>query len=291
VRQAETVQDAWFLSRSERGNPATAIDRGRDAAWTEGNRITVHVDGVAYFGRLLDLLEQLEDGDSVYLDDWEGQRDERLAAGGSEVGAVMEDLVLRGVDVRALLWRSHPRQAHFAEQDNAALARKLNPAGAELLLDERVKRGGSHHQKLVIIQHRGDPDAAIAFEGGIDLCHGRHDDSCHLGDAQSAVLDRRYGNRPPWHDVQLELRGPALGDLVESFRERWEDPTPLDHRNPWRAALRWLTRQPRHAEPLQQPFLAPPPRGPHRVQVLRTYPSKRPAFPFAPDGERSIARA
>jgi phosphatidylserine/phosphatidylglycerophosphate/cardiolipin synthase-like enzyme len=27
------------------------------------------------------------------------------------------------------------------------------------------------------------------------------------------------------------------------------------------------------------------------VQVLRTYPAKRPAFPFAPDGERSIARA
>jgi phosphatidylserine/phosphatidylglycerophosphate/cardiolipin synthase-like enzyme len=27
------------------------------------------------------------------------------------------------------------------------------------------------------------------------------------------------------------------------------------------------------------------------VQVLRTYPSKRPRFPFAPDGERSIARA
>jgi phosphatidylserine/phosphatidylglycerophosphate/cardiolipin synthase-like enzyme len=27
------------------------------------------------------------------------------------------------------------------------------------------------------------------------------------------------------------------------------------------------------------------------VQVLRTYPSKRPAYPFAPDGERSVARA
>jgi phosphatidylserine/phosphatidylglycerophosphate/cardiolipin synthase-like enzyme len=27
------------------------------------------------------------------------------------------------------------------------------------------------------------------------------------------------------------------------------------------------------------------------VQVLRTYPRKRPSFPFAPDGERSIARA
>ena len=30
--------------------------------------------------------------------------------------------------------------------------------------------------------------------------------------------------------------------------------------------------------------------GTHAVQVLRTYPSKRPASPFAPDGERTIAR-
>jgi phosphatidylserine/phosphatidylglycerophosphate/cardiolipin synthase-like enzyme len=35
----------------------------------------------------------------------------------------------------------------------------------------------------------------------------------------------------------------------------------------------------------------PPPAGDHTVQVLRTYPSKRPAYPFAPDGERSVARA
>ena len=34
-----------------------------------------------------------------------------------------------------------------------------------------------------------------------------------------------------------------------------------------------------------------PDRGNHAVQVLRTYPAKRPPYPFAPDGERSIARA
>jgi phosphatidylserine/phosphatidylglycerophosphate/cardiolipin synthase-like enzyme len=31
--------------------------------------------------------------------------------------------------------------------------------------------------------------------------------------------------------------------------------------------------------------------GTHAVQVLRTYPVKRPRYPFAPDGERSVARA
>ena len=33
------------------------------------------------------------------------------------------------------------------------------------------------------------------------------------------------------------------------------------------------------------------PVGRHAVQVLRTYPAKRPRHPFAPEGERSIARA
>jgi phosphatidylserine/phosphatidylglycerophosphate/cardiolipin synthase-like enzyme len=48
---------------------------------------------------------------------------------------------------------------------------------------------------------------------------------------------------------------------------------------------------PRHPQPLPAPLDRPPTAGPHVVQVLRTYPAKRPAFPFAPGGERTIARA
>jgi len=35
----------------------------------------------------------------------------------------------------------------------------------------------------------------------------------------------------------------------------------------------------------------PPPIGEHAVQVLRTYPARTPGYPFAPRGERSVARA
>jgi phosphatidylserine/phosphatidylglycerophosphate/cardiolipin synthase-like enzyme len=112
-----------------------------------------------------------------------------------------------------------------------------------------------------------------------------------VGDQQVVALDARYGPRPPWHDVQLELRGPVVGDLAYTFRERWEDPTPLDHRNPLRAGLRRLTRQPRHPGPLPPELDIDERPGTHTVQVLRTYPAKRPSYPFAPEGERSIARA
>ena len=285
--------DEWFLTASERGNTATAIDRrrGDGAAWTHGNRVELLVDGAEYFGRLQRALCALRRDDSVHLTDWEGDGDELLDGPGTEIGRLLAAAARRGVQVRGLLWRSHPRQAHFAEQSNAALAQMVNEAGGEIVLDERVRRDGSHHQKLVVIHRAESSHDDVAFEGGIDLCHGRHDDSQHRGDRQAVALDRRYGARPPWHDVQIEVRGPAVGDLAHTFRERWEDPAPLDHHNPLRVAIRRRTHQPRHPDPLPPAPADPSPVGSHAVQVLRTYPAKRPPYPFAPHGERSVARA
>jgi phosphatidylserine/phosphatidylglycerophosphate/cardiolipin synthase-like enzyme len=300
--KAVEIED-WFLSARERGNDATRVDRrhANGAAWTDNNRVTVLVDGADYFRRLHDTLCELERGDHIWFTDWQGHADEQLAGLGTELGPTLAKLAERGVLVRGLLWRSHPRQAHFAEQDNMHLAREINQHGGLLALDERVRRGGSHHQKLVVI-HRttptdDDPGAAgrdrsdVAFVGGIDLCHGRHDDQAHSGDPQTIKLDERYGTQPSWHDLQMEVRGPAVDDLSWSFRERWEDPAPLDHRNPLRALLRRVMRQPRTLPPLPDVPRPPDGQGDHAVQVLRTYPSRRPPYGFAPRGERSVARA
>src|SRR5439155_17862369 len=132
----------------------------------------------------------------------------------------------------------------------------------------------------------------VGFVGGIDLCHGRRDDKHHRGDPQAIDIDRRYGPTPAWHDIQLQIQGPAIGDLEATFRERWEDPMPLDHRNPLRARMRELVKEPRRASLLPEASPDPPPSdGSAAVQVLRTYPAKRPPFPFARCGERSVARA
>jgi len=285
--------DDWFLTAEERGNPDTGIDRRRakGTAWTEGNRVEVLVDGAAYFHRLHDALTSLRPGDCVHFTDWEGDPDELLAGPGTAVGEVLADRARSGVHVRGLLWRSHPRQAHFSEQQNTKLAREVDNAGGEVVLDERVRRGGSHHQKLVLIRRATGSDDDVAFVGGIDLCHGRHDDCRHRGDEQPVQLDERYGDHPPWHDLQLQLCGPVVGDVDFTFRERWDDPTPLDHRNPIRMALRAVIREPRRPGPLPPLRPDPGPRGPHAVQVLRTYPAKRPPYPFARAGERSVARA
>ncbi|MET0728210.1 MAG: phospholipase D family protein [Acidimicrobiales bacterium] len=287
-----TVSD-WFLTPDERGNNATSIDRrhadGR--SWTEGNRASLLVHGREYFTRLHEVLRQLGRDDWVHFTDWRGDPDERLNGPGTEVARVLADAAARGVHVRGLIWRSHPDQAHFSEQENLHLTETVNEAGGEVLLDERVRRAGSHHQKLFVVRRADDGRDDVAFAGGIDLCHGRNDDAEHRGDVQTIGIDPLYGPQPAWHDVQLEVRGPAVGDLAHTFRERWKDPHPLDSGAPWRARLARIAHEPRRPDPLPDAPPDPPEVGAHAIQVLRTYPARRPRYPFAPQGERSIARA
>lgn len=266
----------WFLPAAER-------------PWTSGNLVTPHVHGANYFARLREIVAATRSGDRIFLTDWRGDVDERLTKDGPTVGELLASAGRRGVEVRALLWRSHPGRLN--SEENNHLGAIINESGGEALFDERVRRGGSHHQKLFVVRRKGRPEDDVAFIGGIDLCHGRRDDAAHAGDPQAPPLDERYGSTPPWHDATAEIRGPAVAHLLDTFAERWDDPTPLDHRNPYRLVMQRLAGMPRHPEPLPERWEPPPTAGPHQVQILRTYPAKRPAYPFAPEGERSIARA
>lgn len=272
----ERVSD-WFLPSTER-------------PWTTGNLVVPHVHGATYYARVLEVVQAASAGDRIFFTDWRGDSDERLTELGPTVGELLTAAGRRGVEVRALLWRSHSDKGHLNAQENDHLGTLINESGGEALLDERVRRGGSHHQKLLVVRHKDRPADDVAFVGGIDLCHGRRDDADHRGDPQPPPLDERYGDTPPWHDAMIEIRGPAVAHVLDTFSERWEDPTPLDHRNPYRAVVHRMARMPRHPEELPQRWDPPPEAGPHRVQLLRTYPSKRPAYPFAPEGERSVAR-
>jgi phosphatidylserine/phosphatidylglycerophosphate/cardiolipin synthase-like enzyme len=284
--------DDWFLLARERGNSQTKIDANRfsDSAWTEGNIVEVLVHGATYFARLAAAVSSLGAGDEVRFTDWRGDGDERLADDQPSIASLMAAVCDRGADVRGLLWRSHSDRIAFSKKENHTLARELTRAGGEVLLDERVRRGGSHHQKLFVVRRPASPEDDVAFVGGVDISHGRRDNIRHRGDPQSIQIDRRYGAHPPWHDIQLEVKGPAVSDLDFTFRERWEDPTPLNHSGPARIWLSRASSRDRVAEPLPSKLPDPPSLGSNAVQVLRTYPRRRPPYPFAPEGERSIAR-
>jgi phosphatidylserine/phosphatidylglycerophosphate/cardiolipin synthase-like enzyme len=253
------------------------------------------VHGATYFAELYERLEATRPGDLVLFTDWQGDADERLTGEpGSEVAEVLGRADERGVDVRGLVWRSHRESLGFPGQQNLRLGRALQRRGAEVILDMRVRTGGSHHQKLVVIRHRDDPARDVAYVGGIDLCYSRRDDADHGGDPQAQQeMAAEYGDHPPWHDVQAAIQGPAVHDVETVFRERWEDPTVLS-RSPivlLRDRLRGLDTSP---DPLPDQWPAPPPvdGGTHVVQLLRTYPNLRHGrdYAFARGGERSVAR-
>ncbi|HEY7640632.1 MAG TPA: VTT domain-containing protein [Steroidobacteraceae bacterium] len=91
--------------------------------------------------------------------------------------------------------------------------------------DNTHPTGGSHHQKIVVI------DDAIAFSGGIDLTSRRWDTCEHS--PQNAHRVMAGAPYPPFHDLMMAVEGPAaraLGDLV---RERWQRATHETLDPPW----------------------------------------------------------
>ncbi len=281
----------WLLDPGERGNPHTKIDRRHGGTpWTLGNEVRPLVHGAVYFAELLRCVTQMHAGDLLMFTDWRGDPDQRLAGLGTEVSRVLCAAAERGVVVKGLVWRSHLDRFAFSEQENRHLGEAIEAAGGECLRDMRVRPGGSHHQKYVVLRHRDRPELDVAFAGGIDLCHSRRDDASHRGDVQHQPMAAVYSDRPPWHDAQLAIRGPAVGDVEACFRERWTDPTPLT-RNPYYRLVDKVRHEDGKAGPLPDQLPDPPARGTHTVQVLRTYPARLRGFPFAPHGERSIARA
>ena len=275
----------WFLTADERGNPDSQIP-----TWCGGNTAEPLIHGRTYFDRLVSEVEALRDGDHLFFTDWRGDPDERMRDDGPTVAELFAAAAKRGVVVKGLLWRSHVDKLAYSEEENRTLGDDIGAAGGEVLLDQRVRRGGSHHQKLVILRHLGNPERDIAFAGGIDLCHSRRDDAGHHGDPQPIAMSAAYGKNPPWHDVQLALRGPVVGALDLTFRERWTDRVPLDQHGPIATVQDKLRGADLHADRLPPRPPDPPECGPHDIQVLRTYPAMRPPYGFARLGEQSIAR-
>ena len=286
---AASAQHEWFLSAAERGGGHTRLYRDRPTRpWSSGNDAQPLIHGAAYLPELLRCIRRLRRGDLLMFTDWRGDPDQLMDGPGTEVSRVLADAARRGVIVKGLVWRSHLDRLSFSEQENRHLGQEINVAGGEVLRDMRVRAGGSHHQKFVVLRYVGRPELDVAFVGGIDLCHSRLDDDQHSGDPQRQPMARVYGDRPPWHDAQVAIRGPAVTDVEDVFRERWEDPTPLN-RNPLSTLADRLRNEDVRPGALPPQLPSPQARGTIHVQLLRTYPAKRPAFPFAPGGERTVA--
>jgi phosphatidylserine/phosphatidylglycerophosphate/cardiolipin synthase-like enzyme/uncharacterized membrane protein YdjX (TVP38/TMEM64 family) len=88
------------------------------------------------------------------------------------------------------------------------------PRHVRLAFDDHHPIGGSHHQKLVVV------DDVLAFGGGIDLTGHRWDTPAHRLH-EPARINANGSPYEPYHEVGAMVDGPAAASLGDLVRERW----------------------------------------------------------------------
>jgi phospholipase D1/2 len=138
----------------------------------------------------------------------------------NELGPLLDHLARRhdGLRINLLGWDSPLIYAPDREWVPQARFDWFTHPSLCFALDNQHPFGGSHHQKIAVV------DDSIAFLGGIDLTIGRLDEPCHK------PIDPRRRNPDgstyePYHDVQVAVSGPAAEALGTVARDRWKRAT------------------------------------------------------------------
>jgi phosphatidylserine/phosphatidylglycerophosphate/cardiolipin synthase-like enzyme len=137
---------------------------------------------------------------------------------------VLRYAVEKGVEVKALLWKSAPL---LSPCDAIEAHQQLTQRGITCLLDDSAVGILHHpveslHQKITIV------DGVYAFVGGIDPLietsgdFDRWDTPEHLY-VQPLRVNAQGVTPHPWHDVHTLIEGPAVADVETNFRQRWND--------------------------------------------------------------------
>lgn len=137
--------------------------------------------------------------------------------GPDSVGRFLQWLVERNkaLDVYILRWDIGALKTLLNARTLITLFRWIWHPRISIKLDGHHPVGGSHHQKIVVI------DDCLAFCGGIDMTGDRWDTREHLDDDPR----RRKPNGEsyePWHDATTALEGPVAAALGDLCRERWQ---------------------------------------------------------------------
>ncbi len=246
----------WFL-------PLAVNPRG----FTTGNKVTPFIDGVPYMKDLDTNLKRLvKNGDYFYHTGWETDPDLELTGSGVTLLQQVKGLH-PSIWFRALLSDHIPHSnaafvAHFYPQD------RTRPK-AQAYLDSRYPFRGSHHQKTCLL---GISGTHIAYVGGIDLARSRQDTPLHNNPKLSVG----------WHDLHCRIEGPAVGQVWDNFKQRWNDRI-----NKPRSTVAFpyeITDPAPQIAPLSDPDAT------HAVQVNRTLACSY-GYSFAPSGDSTVKSA
>ncbi|MGZ4391027.1 MAG: phospholipase D-like domain-containing protein [Gaiellaceae bacterium] len=178
----------------------------------EGNSLEILVDGEEALPRIAEALRGARS--HVHLTGWNFTPDFALERDGRPtiLRNLLAELAER-IDVRVLVWAGAPlplfRPSRLAMRK---MQRKLTDhTRVRCALDTHERPLHCHHEKTIVIDDR------VAFVGGIDLTSeagDRYDSSDHP--ARGTV---------GWHDACALIEGPAVQDVADHFRLRWQEVT------------------------------------------------------------------
>jgi phosphatidylserine/phosphatidylglycerophosphate/cardiolipin synthase-like enzyme len=180
--------------------------------------------------------------------------DFRFPDGRGHLFDLLDEAAARGLDVRALFWRS-PEAAAAGEtgifqgtaDDHAALARR----GARFRARwDRLDKTYCHHQKSWLVD--AGTASEVAFVGGINL---------NNPSVTSHPFPPRQGSHT--QDIYCELAGPAATDVHHNFVQRWNGASERElDLGAWPS--------PAEVDDLPFPHQVSPPAGQVPVQLTRT---------------------
>lgn len=176
-------------------------------------------------------------------------KDEREAKAPSIAGDLLAWKANQNPDLKIYLLRWDSSITFFNQRELQPMRiwESKTPENVHVWLDNTIPCGGSHHQKIILV------DDEIAFTGGMDIACGRWDEREHRPHEPE-----RYDLNGPYtayHDVQIVSYGPIVKSLSELVRWRWRhaagydaipfSPEKSEYREPpatWPLGLRpWFT--------------------------------------------------
>lgn len=196
--------------------------------WTVGNSIELLIDNEVAWGRLA---EDLVDASAsirvmLFMLDIPHVRlafDRPLVGNRGAIGSVrLEELLLaaakRGADVTVLINDVQPSISP-ANTTRAVEAyfRRNDPARSIRLARLTTPQASPIHAKIIIVDDR------VAYLLGSVFLQEYYDGRRHqIDDARRGHIHWRSLVRLPVHDVSARIEGPALGDLLATFRLHWQ---------------------------------------------------------------------
>jgi phospholipase D1/2 len=222
VRQDITTgsEDARHGASPTRGAPSI-FEEGRNCLRSvRARRAALIVDGSDYFEAFMQAAERATR--SIIILGWDFDTRTRLTCDPVPSGAP----ATLGEFLNYLVRRKRRLRIHILNWDYPMVFgtdREFPPPlwsfswkprrRVHLRYDNTHPVGGSHHQKIVVI------DDAIAFSGGLDLTSRRWDTCEHkASDPRRVSGDAEY---PPFHDVMAAVDGKAAKVLGDICRKRW----------------------------------------------------------------------